>query len=84
MKIGILGGSFNPVHIGHLILADEVREKLGLEKIIFVPVALAPHKDNLDIAPAEERLKMLKLAIKGNRGFKVSDIETRRDRKSVV
>jgi len=82
MKIGILGGSFNPVHIGHLILADEAKEKLGLEKIIFVPVALAPHKDNSDIAPAEDRLRMLKLAIRGNRGFKVSDIETRRPGRS--
>ncbi len=78
MKIGILGGSFNPVHIGHLILADEAKEKLGLEKIIFMPVALAPHKDNADTAPAQERLQMLKLAVKGNKGFKVSDIETRR------
>jgi len=82
MKIGILGGSFNPVHIGHLILADEVREKLNLDKIIFVPVALAPHKDNSDIADSSDRLKMLKLALKGNRDCKVSNIETRRPGRS--
>ena len=63
MRIGILGGTFNPVHIGHLILAEEAREKLGLDKIIFVPTALPPHKDNLNIAPAGDRLKMLKLAV---------------------
>ncbi len=78
MKIGILGGTFNPVHIGHLILAEEAREKLGLDKIIFIPTALPPHKDNLNIAPADSRLKMLKLAIKGNRYFAVSDIEIKR------
>lgn len=78
MKIGILGGTFNPVHIGHLILAEEAREKLNLDKIIFVPAALPPHKDNLNIAPAPDRLKMLKLAIKGNNDFAVSDIEIKR------
>ncbi|MBU0548495.1 MAG: nicotinate-nucleotide adenylyltransferase [Candidatus Omnitrophica bacterium] len=78
MKIGILGGTFNPVHIGHLILAEEAREKLGLDKIIFIPTALPPHKDNLNIAPAHKRLKMLKLAIRGNRHFAVSDVEIKR------
>jgi len=78
MKIGILGGTFNPVHIGHLILAEEVREKLGLDKIIFIPTALPPHKDNVDIAPALDRLEMLKLAIRGNKFFGFSDIEIKR------
>lgn len=79
MKIGILGGTFNPVHIGHLILAEEAREKLGLDKIIFVPAYLPPHKDTADIAPANERYRMIQLAIKGNAYFSVSDIETKRD-----
>jgi len=78
MKTGILGGTFNPVHIGHLILAEEAREKLKLDKIIFIPTALPPHKENLDIANADDRLKMLKLAIKGNKFFEVSDIEIKR------
>ena len=79
MKIGILGGTFNPIHIGHLILAEEVREKLKLDKVIFVPTSLAPHKDNSDIAPAHARLAMITLAIKGNRYFLASDIEIKRD-----
>ena len=78
MKIGILGGTFNPVHIGHLILAEEAREKLGLEKVIFVPANLPPHKDDKNIAKPEHRLKMLKLAIKGNKYFSVSDLEIKR------
>lgn len=82
MKIGILGGTFNPVHLGHLILAEEVRERLGLNKVIFVPAYLPPHKDNSDIAPANERMKMVKLAISGNSYFCVSDVEIRRDGRS--
>ncbi|MDD5060167.1 MAG: adenylyltransferase/cytidyltransferase family protein, partial [Candidatus Omnitrophica bacterium] len=45
MRIGLLGGTFNPVHIGHLILAEEAREKLKLDKIIFIPTSIPPHKD---------------------------------------
>lgn len=82
MKIGILGGTFNPIHIGHLILAEEVREKLGLDKVIFVPAYLPPHKDNSDIAAAGARFAMLELAIKGNRYFSVSDAEIKRDGRS--
>lgn len=82
MKIGILGGTFNPLHIGHLILAEESREKLSLERIIFVPANLPPHKDNSDIASAAERYKMIKLAIKGNKHFSVSDIEIKRQGRS--
>lgn len=82
MKIGILGGTFNPIHIGHLILAEEVREKLSLERIIFVPTYLPPHKDNSDIAKAQDRYQMIKLAIKNNRYFLLSDIEIRRDGRS--
>lgn len=83
MKIGILGGTFNPIHLGHLILAEEAREKLGLDKIIFVPAYLPPHKDNGGvIIPAEERLSMVRLAIKGNPAFSVSDLEIRRGGRS--
>jgi len=82
MKIGILGGTFNPVHIGHLILAEEVREKLMLDKIIFVPAYLPPHKDNSDIAPANARLDMVKIAIKENKFFEASSVEIRRDGRS--
>lgn len=82
MKIGILGGTFNPIHIGHLILAEEAREKLGLDKIIFVPAYLPPHKDTMNIAPAKVRLDLVKLAIAGNKSFGVSDLEIRRDGRS--
>lgn len=82
MRIGILGGTFNPIHIGHLILAEEAREKLGLGRVIFVPAYLPPHKDNSDIAAASARFAMLKLAIKNNKYFSVSDIEIKRDGRS--
>jgi nicotinate-nucleotide adenylyltransferase len=82
MKIGILGGTFNPVHIGHLILAEEAREKLGLDKVIFVPAFLPPHKDGSDVAVAKHRFSMVKLAIKGNKYFVASDIEIKRDGRS--
>ena len=82
MKIGILGGTFNPIHIGHLILAEQVREKLSLDKVIFVPANLPPHKDNGDIAPARERLRMLELGIQGNKKFAISDIEVKRGGRS--
>lgn len=82
MKIGILGGTFNPVHIGHLILAEEAREKLFLDKVIFVPTFLPPHKDNSDIALAKDRLSMIKLAIKTNKYFLVSDTEIKRNGRS--
>jgi nicotinate-nucleotide adenylyltransferase len=78
VKIGILGGTFNPIHIGHLILAEEVRQKIGLAKIIFVPTNQPPHKDNGEIISASHRLNMIKLAIRGNPLFSVSDIEIRR------
>lgn len=82
MKIGIFGGTFNPVHIGHLILAEEAREKLGLDRIIFIPTSLPPHKDTVNIAPAADRLKMLKFAIRGNKFFGLSDIEIKRQGRS--
>lgn len=82
MKIGILGGTFNPIHIGHLILAEEAREKLGLDKIIFVPAYLPPHKDNSDIAPAKYRYRMIELVIKKNRYFSLSDMEIKRNGRS--
>lgn len=82
MKIGILGGTFNPIHVGHLILAEEVREKLGLDQVVFVPAYLPPHKSDRDIAGAAERYRMVRLAIQGNRHFSVSDVEIRRQGRS--
>lgn len=73
-RIGLFGGSFNPVHTGHLILADFVLDKLALEKMIFIPTFRTPGKDEL-FFPPEERLDMLNLVVPENPHFEVSDIE---------
>jgi nicotinate-nucleotide adenylyltransferase len=82
MKIGIFGGTFNPPHYGHLIVAEFIREEVGLDKIIFIPCSIPPHKQNDEylsqIASPEHRFEMVKLAITGNKFFEVSDIEINR------
>ncbi len=82
MKVGILGGTFNPIHIGHLVLADEVRQKLALDKVFFIPVHLPVHKEAKDLLPAQERLRMVKLALKDNPYFEALDLELKRKGKS--
>lgn len=82
MRIGLFGGSFNPVHNGHLRAAEEVREVLGLDLVYFIPAALPPHKPSLQLAPADHRLRMVQAATKGNRYFMVSDAEIRRSGRS--
>lgn len=82
MRVGLLGGSFNPIHFGHLRSAEEVREALNLDLVYFVPAASPPHKPDGDLAPAEDRLKMVRLATKGNRYFMASDVEMRRSGRS--
>jgi nicotinate-nucleotide adenylyltransferase len=78
MRVGLFGGSFNPIHFGHLRAAEEVRETLGLDLVYFIPAASPPHKTEGELAPAEHRLEMTRLATKGNRYFMVSDVEVRR------
>jgi len=78
MRVGIFGGSFNPIHFGHLRSAEEVREMLKLDLVYFVPASSPPHKPEGELAPAEHRLQMVRLATKGNRHFMVSDAEVRR------
>ena len=75
MRIGILGGTFNPIHKGHIKLASGARRKLKLDKIIFVPANIPPHKIGLNILPAKERYKMVSLALKALPYFDVSDYE---------
>lgn len=78
MRVGLFGGSFNPIHFGHLRAAEEDREALGLDLVYFVPAASPPHKAAGELAPAEHRLAMVRLATKGNRHFMASDVEIRR------
>jgi nicotinate-nucleotide adenylyltransferase len=74
----LFGGTFNPVHYGHLLLADEVRELLGVDRVLFVPAAVPPHKAPGQVAPAADRFAMVRLAIAGRPAFAVSDIELTR------
>jgi nicotinate-nucleotide adenylyltransferase len=78
MRIGVFGGTFNPIHLAHLRSAEEVREAHGLDRILFIPSATPPHKRQDGLAPAAHRLAMARLAIAGNRRFRVSTIETDR------
>ena len=78
MKIGIFGGTFDPVHTGHLRVAEEVRESFSLERIVFVPVLMPPHKRDYRIAEADDRLHMLRAGTRGNRFFQTSETEIRR------
>ena len=81
-RTALFGGSFNPIHDGHLLLADEVREHLGLDRVVFMPAAVPPHKPVSGLAPAPDRYAMVKLAIADNPAFEASDLELRRPGKS--
>lgn len=76
MRLGVFGGTFNPVHIGHLRAAEEARERLRLDRVLFVPAGNPPLKSS-DLAPAGQRLRMAELAVRGNPFFEASDIECR-------
>ena len=78
MRVGLFGGTFNPIHLGHLRAAEEVREAIHLDLVYFIPAASPPHKAKSELAPAEHRLAMVRLATKGNRHFMASDVEIRR------
>ena len=79
-KYGIFGGSFNPIHYGHLMICEYIKEEMGLDKVIFIPTGNPPHKD-LELS-AEDRYEMVRLAISPNPDFEISDIETTRVKKS--
>lgn len=78
MTIGVFGGTFNPPHIGHLIVAESVQDQLSFDRLLFIPSANPPHKSDPTLAPAEHRLAMTKLAVEGNKVFEVSDAEIQR------
>jgi nicotinate-nucleotide adenylyltransferase len=75
MRLGIFGGTFNPIHIGHLRVAEEVRQSLELERIVFVPSYLPPHKELSHNVTGTRRLEIVKMALKSNAFFEVSSFE---------
>lgn len=78
MRTVLFGGSFNPVHVGHLVMAEAAREALRADRVLWIPCREQPHKGRGDLAPARDRLAMVRLAVRGNPRFAVSDIEVRR------
>lgn len=78
MRLGILGGSFDPVHYGHLLLAECCREACRLDDVWFVPAATPPHKQSRPLTPARQRLEMLELATSSHSAFRVCDLELQR------
>jgi nicotinate-nucleotide adenylyltransferase len=81
-RIGILGGTFNPIHLGHLVIAQTALENLGLDAVYFIPSYFPPHKGLKNLLSAKKRLAMVRLALKGNKNFKVSDFEVEKEGKS--
>ena len=81
-KIGLFGGTFNPIHLGHLRGAEEIREAFDLQEVIFIPAAIPPHKAMGKMIEASHRLEMVKGAVLSNPAFSVSDVELRRSGKS--
>ena len=79
MRIGLYGGTFDPPHVGHLIVASQAFEALELDRLDFVPSAVPPHKRGRVGAPAEDRLEMVRLAVAGDPRFGVEDVELRRE-----
>jgi nicotinate-nucleotide adenylyltransferase len=82
VRVGLFGGTFNPVHWGHLRSAEEIRELFNLEQVIFIPTNISPHKESQVLVSPHHRLTMLNLALEGNPFFVASDIELKRAGKS--
>ncbi len=81
-RIGIFGGTFDPIHLGHLVIAQQAAERMRLDKIFFVPCFYPPHKTSMRVTSVSHRLKMVQLAIRGNLLFAASDFEAKRPKKS--
>jgi len=75
LKIGLFGGTFDPIHIGHLIIAELARQKYNLDRVVFIPAGNPPHKSVKLIAPAKDRFEMVRLAIEDNPFFEINSIE---------
>jgi nicotinate-nucleotide adenylyltransferase len=78
MRLGVLGGTFDPPHLGHLVVASDVYEGLGLDRLLLIPSADPPHKRGRVAASAEQRLRMTRAAVAGDARFEVDDLELRR------
>lgn len=78
MRVGVLGGTFDPIHYGHLILAEEARARLQLTRVLFVPAKDPPHKLQQPHSPAADRARMVELAIVGNAAFELSEVDLAR------
>jgi nicotinate-nucleotide adenylyltransferase len=78
MRVGLFGGSFDPIHNGHLRVAEEVRERFSLEKLHFIPAFAQPLKQRIKVTPAADRLKMVEMATRNNKFFHASPVEIRR------
>ena len=79
IRIGLLGGSFDPIHNGHLKLANWVKNKLSLNRIIFIPAAVPPHKQNIKLTDSKHRYRMVEIAIENYPDFEISDVELKRN-----
>lgn len=79
MRLGLFGGSFDPVHYGHLLLAECCREQAELDQVLFLPAGVPPHKRDRELTPAAARIEMLELAVAGHEGFRVSRFEADRE-----
>jgi nicotinate-nucleotide adenylyltransferase len=78
MRVGLMGGTFDPIHVAHLVLAEQAREQLALDSVVFMPAGDPWRKAQREITPTEHRLAMTRLAIEGRDGFEVDDLEVRR------
>ncbi len=78
-RLGILGGTFDPIHIGHLVIASYAAEAIGLRRVLFMPAQTPSHKSRGDISPAEDRVAMVNLAVAGDDRFGFSDFDLRSD-----
>lgn len=82
MRLGVLGGSFDPIHLGHLLVAEEARETLACDRVLLVPAARPPHKPDRILTPYAQRLRMVELAVTGLDGLAASDLERDADHPS--
>lgn len=77
-RLGLLGGTFDPIHVGHLIVAEALAYRLGLDHVVFLPAANPPHKSGQPLSSSSDRLEMIRLSIAGAKGFSVSQVDLQR------